>query len=71
MIRKKMGQDTVVFFLGGGGVGEVGGTKKQILNYSKLQQIGMWTILQRIMSTLRHSYVREPDVVWHKVKGTR
>lgn len=37
----------------------------------KLLKIGMWTILQRIMSTLRHNYVTEPDVVWHEVKGTR
>lgn len=41
------------FLLSGGGGG--GGTEKQILNYPKLQQIGTWTILQRIMSTLRHS----------------
>lgn len=48
----------LILFLGEGEL-----TEKQILNYSKLQQIGMWTILQRIMSTLRHSYVTEPDVV--------
>jgi len=52
-------------------LGEGARTEKQILNYSKLQQIGMWAILQRIMSTLRHSYVTESDMVWHEVKGTR